>query len=77
MIENISRYNTFICAAECNSISEAAKRLYVSQPSVSAELASLESELNVRLFFRSNRGITLTQEGRVLYDYIKNAFSNK
>ena len=75
MIENISRYNTFLVAAECKSVSEAAKRLYVSQPSVSAELASLESELNVRLFFRSNRGITLTEEGRVLYDYIKNAFS--
>lgn len=75
MIDNISRYNTFVVAAECRSVSEAAKKLYVSQPSVSAELASLESELNVRLFFRSNRGITLTEEGKALYDYIKNAFS--
>ncbi len=75
MIDNISRYNTFVVAAECKSVSEAAKKLYVSQPSVSAELSALESELNVRLFFRSNRGITLTEEGKVLYDYIKNAFS--
>ena len=75
MIDDINRYKTFATAAECKSVSETAKKLFVSQPSVSADLAALESELNVRLFFRSNRGITLTEEGRVLYKYIKNAFS--
>ena len=75
MIDDINRYKTFATAAECKSVSETAKKLFVSQPSVSADLAALESELNVRLFFRSNRGITLTEEGRVLYEYIKNAFS--
>ena len=75
MIGNIGHYNTFVVAAECKSVSEAAKKLYVSQPSVSADLSALENELKVRLFFRSNRGITLTEEGRALYDYIKNAFS--
>lgn len=75
MIGNISRYITFRVAAECKSVSEAAKKLYVSQPTVSAELSALEKELKARLFFRSNRGITLTEEGKVLYEYIKNAFS--
>ena len=75
MIDDINRYKTFAVAAECKSVSEAAKKLFISQPSVSAELSALENELNVRLFFRSNRGITLTEEGKVLYEYIKNAFS--
>ena len=75
MIDDINRYKTFAAAAECKSVSETAKKLFISQPSVSADLSALENELNVRLFFRSNRGITLTEEGRVLYEYIKNAFS--
>lgn len=75
MVNDINRYRTFAVAAECKSVSETAKKLFISQPSVSADLSALENELNVRLFFRSNRGITLTEEGRVLYEYIKNAFS--
>ena len=75
MIDNIDRYRTFLATAECSSVSEAAKRLYVSQPAVSAEIAALEAALKVKLFFRSNRGVTLTQEGSVLYDYIKKAFA--
>ena len=75
MIDNIDRYRTFLATAESKSVSEAAKRLYVSQPAVSAEIAALEAALKVKLFFRSNRGVTLTQEGSVLYDYIKKAFS--
>ena len=75
MIDNIDRYRTFLATAESSSVSEAAKRLYVSQPAVSAEIAALEAALKVKLFFRSNRGVTLTQEGSVLYDYIKQAFA--
>lgn len=75
MNDNIAHYESFLAVAECNSISEAAKRLYVTQPAVSAEIAQLERALKVRLFFRTNRGVRLTPEGSVLYDYIKKAFS--
>ncbi|MFA5562513.1 MAG: LysR family transcriptional regulator [Eubacteriales bacterium] len=75
MIDNISRYQTFVAVAECNSISEAAKKLFVSQPAVSTEIASLEKALSAKLFFRSNRGVALTPEGKILYDNIKMAFS--
>ena len=46
------------------SVSLAAKELFVSQSSVSIALASLESELNCRIFVRSTQGLTLTAEGR-------------
>ena len=75
MIDNISRYKTFVATAESASVSEAARKLFVSQPAVSAEIAALESALSVKLFFRSNRGVTLTPEGQILYDYVKKAFS--
>ena len=75
MSDYISHYESFLTVAECNSISAAAKRLYVTQPAVSAEIATLERSLGVRLFFRTNRGVRLTPEGQVLYDYIKKAFS--
>ncbi len=75
MIDNIARYRTFLTVAESASVSEAAKKLYVSQPAVSADIAALEDELKVRLFFRGNRGVTATPEGRVLYEYVKKAFA--
>lgn len=46
------------------SVSQAAKELFVTQSSVSIALASLESELNCRIFVRSTQGLTLTPEGR-------------
>ena len=75
MSDHISHYESFLAVAEAGSISEAAKRLFVTQPAVSAEIASLEHALGIRLFFRTNRGVRLTPEGSVLYGYIKKAFS--
>ncbi|NLK38956.1 MAG: LysR family transcriptional regulator [Clostridiales bacterium] len=75
MIDNISLYKSFVAVAECGSISAAARSLYVSQPAISADIIALESKLKVKLFFRSSRGMTLNPEGRLLYDYISNAFS--
>ena len=75
MSENLMLYRYFAFAAEESSITAAAKKLYVSQPAVSAGIARLEDYLGTALFFRTNKGITLTAEGRLLYDYIKKAFS--
>lgn len=75
MGDSIAHYESFLAVAEAGSISEAAKRLFVTQPAVSAEIASLEHALGMRLFFRTNRGVRLTPEGTVLYGYIKKAFS--
>lgn len=53
----------FIAMAETGSLNEAARRLYVSQPSLTKSLAAMEEELNLVLFLRSKAGLTLTEEG--------------
>lgn len=54
--------------AETGSINEAARRLNLSQPPLSAQLRQLEDELGVRLFERTRRGVELTDAGRLLYE---------
>ena len=75
MSDNLLLYKYFMVAADEKSITGAARRLYVSQPAVSSGIAKLEDSLGVSLFFRNNKGISLTAEGRLLYDYISRAFS--
>lgn len=75
MIENLTLYRYFYETAKAGSISAAGKALYVSQPAVSSMIGNLERELNVSLFFRTSRGVSLTPEGALLFDFVKNAFS--
>ncbi|XRG80360.1 LysR family transcriptional regulator [Rossellomorea sp. GAMAL-10_SWC] len=55
--------------AELQSVSKAAEKLGYVQPNVSQRIKSLEVELGVKLFMRNNRGVTLTEEGKVLLEY--------
>lgn len=55
--------------AETGSINEAAKQLFISQPSLSQAMKELEKEYGVQLFYRSKVGITLTDEGREFINY--------
>lgn len=55
--------------AELQSISRAAEKLGYVQPNISQRIKSLEDELGVKLFKRNNRGVTLTDQGKVLLDY--------
>ena len=68
---NYEHYKIFCKIVECQSISKAANQLYVSQPAVSLAIKQLETTLNVKLFFRTQRGVTMTTEGRMLYNYVK------
>ena len=68
---NYEHYKIFCKIVECRSISKAAHHLYVSQPAVSFAIKQLETSLNVKLFFRTQRGVTLTTEGSMLYSYVK------
>lgn len=56
------------------SVTGAARMLYVSQPAVSRILSDLESEVGFKLFLRTNRQITPTAEGRLLYEEVEKSF---
>ena len=68
---NYEHYKIFCKIVECQSISKAANQLYVSQPAVSLAIKQLETSLNVKLFFRTQKGVTLTSEGEMLYNYVR------
>ncbi len=54
---------------DCGSFSEAAKKLYITQPTVSAHLRQLEEELNTPLIERTTKSVRITDEGRRFYEY--------
>jgi DNA-binding transcriptional LysR family regulator len=58
----------FCYAAASGSISKAARRMNLSQPAVSQQIQTLESEMSVRLFLRHGARIQLTSDGRLLYE---------
>ena len=59
----------FCALAEWGSFSEAARRLYITQPTVSSHILALEKELNAKLVDRRTKPVTLTQEGKRFYEY--------
>lgn len=66
-------YNIFYHVCELGSISKAANYLYVSQPAITRQINNLEKLLGRTLFERSTTGSTLTSDGRMLYNEIKDA----
>lgn len=68
---NLELYNFFCLIAEYNSFSEAAKKLYISQPAITQKIHDLEKGLNEKLFIRTASGIELTKEGKLLYEKVK------
>ncbi|QLF91875.1 LysR family transcriptional regulator [Pseudomonas sp. ABC1] len=63
---DLANLNAFIAIAETGSFSEAALRLHLTQPAVSKRIAGLEQQLDVRLFDRLGREVSLTEAGRAL-----------
>lgn len=68
---DINKIETFLRAAETLSFSEAAKQLHLSQPTVSHHVKTLEQEMGVELFARTNTGLELTEAGRVLLPWAR------
>ena len=66
----------FVAAVETGSITAAAARCYIAQPSISAAIFKLESELNVTLLVRQKRGVSVTAAGQELYDSAKNLLNH-
>ena len=60
-----------ITVANADSMSEAARELFISQPSLSAAIKDLEEEVGIELFHRTNRGISLTPDGKEFIGYAR------
>lgn len=73
MAVKLELYRVFKEVAETGNISLAAKNLYISQSAVSQSIKQLETALQARLFARSPRGVSLTWEGQMLYQYVRSA----
>lgn len=64
----LSALRAFVEAARCENFTQAAAALFVSQPSLSKQIAQLEQEVGLPLFERASRGVQLTPAGRFLYE---------
>ncbi|MBO8433843.1 MAG: LysR family transcriptional regulator [Tyzzerella sp.] len=60
-----------ITVSESGSISEAAKSLFISQPSLTNAIKDLEKEMNISIFTRTNKGIAISKEGEVFLGYAR------
>lgn len=63
---NVYELSVFLVAAETENFSETARRLNLSQPAVSQQIQSLEKHLNVELFHRNGRNVSITEAGHSL-----------
>ncbi|HOK43232.1 MAG TPA: LysR family transcriptional regulator [Thermoclostridium caenicola] len=75
MIGKLDLYRIFAEVARCRSFSGAAKALFMTQPAVSLAVMNLEKELGTRLFIRTPKGVSLTNEGKLLYEYTSSAMN--
>ncbi len=76
---NYESYRIFYHVATSGSISKAAEELLISQPAVTWQIKSLEEQLGLTLFIRTKKGVILTDEGKILFNYVKTgveSFSN-
>lgn len=75
MIGKLDLYRIFWVVGKKESFSKAAAELYLTQPAVSQAVAQLERELETRLFNRTPKGVSLTNEGMNLYDHVHSALN--
>jgi len=76
MKTKLDYYRVFYETARFRSFSTAAQHLYISQSAISQCIHQLESDLNVQLFVRTKRGISLTNEGKILFSKVEGAISS-
>lgn len=64
-----------VTVAECGTISAAAEKLFISQPSLTTAIRELESEMAVTIFSRTNRGVIVSREGEEFLGYARQILS--
>ncbi|MFD1928327.1 LysR family transcriptional regulator [Sporosarcina siberiensis] len=75
MVSRLDLYRVFCKVGKSDSFSQAAKELYMTQPAVSQSIMQLEKELDIRLFNRTPKGVSLTHEGSLLFEYANSAIN--
>ena len=73
---NLNLYKIFYEVALSESISDASKKLFITQSAVSKAIKKLEEDLNTNLFYRNSKGVKLTEKGEELLFYVEEAFNN-
>lgn len=70
---DLELYRIFYIVAKNKHMTRASEELHISQPAISQSIKKLEDQLGGTLFLRSNKGMELTPEGEMFYDYVKGA----
>lgn len=70
---DLELYKMFYVVAKHKHMTKASEELHISQPAISQSIKKLEEQLGGTLFLRSNKGMELTEEGKMFYEYVKGA----
>ena len=70
---DLELYRVFYTVAKHKHMTKASEELHISQPAISQSIKKLEDQLGGALFLRSNKGMELTEEGKMFYEYVKGA----
>lgn len=70
---NLELYRIFYTIAKNKHMTKSSEELHISQPAISQSIKKLEDELGGTLFLRSNKGMELTSEGKMFFEYVKGA----
>ena len=70
---DLELYRVFYTVAKNKHMTKASEELFISQPAISQSIKKLEEQLGGTLFLRSNKGMELTEEGKMFYEYVKGA----
>ena len=70
---DLELYKVFYVVAKNKHMTRASEELHISQPAISQSIKKLEDQLGGILFLRSNKGMELTEEGKMFYEYVKGA----
>ena len=70
---DLELYRVFYAVAKHKHMTKASEELHISQPAISQSIKKLEDQLGGTLFLRSNKGMGLTEEGKMFYEYVKGA----
>lgn len=73
---SIEQYKMFVAVAESNSLRDAAKKIFKSQPTVTSAIKNMEEELQIELFNRAQYRLKLTEQGKVIYRVATNLLVN-